>query len=125
MLFRSTFNADGTLLAVVSTLDDSFTIRTWYIASRRDEAGTEIDDKTFQPDSIDERAPHCVRFNPTEPLSLLRQLKQDESEIIIWDHAHNFMETCAYDEKVHSALKPTFVIEGSWIVSTRTSRRLL
>ena len=120
-----TFNADATLLAVVTPRGDSFTIAMWNIQDRPNEINRKVGKKLLQSDYIHGPTPHCIRFDPIGLLFSLRHLEQDENVVIIWDRSRNAVETCAYDENIHSALKPAFAAESGWIVSTRTRRQLL
>lgn len=122
-----TFNADATLLVVVSHRQDPFpfTIAIWNIQDRQNEINSEAGKKLLQSDLIRGPTPQYIRFDPTGLLFSLQHFNLDEKEVIIWDHSRNAVETRAYDENIHSALKPAFALEEGWIMSTRTRRRLL
>jgi hypothetical protein len=67
-----------------------------------------------------------IRFLPDEPLTPVRHFhSRYDSKVIIWDRVGNTREEHEYDEDIHSAARPAFIVEGDWIVSAITRRQLL
>jgi hypothetical protein len=119
------FNSTGTLLALVSIVDESFVVSIYDITSH---GGPKVGEQIFQSKPNNGVLPHLIRFSPNEPLVRVRYVRTNEIARV-WDYENDLVEE--FDKDAHLTYVLPFGFEKEdrgrlqWIVSTSTKGRLL
>jgi WD40 repeat protein len=119
------FNSNGTLLALVSYVDESFMVSIYDILNHgRPEVGEQI----FQSKPVNGNLPQLIRFSPNESLARFFRVRTNEAALV-WDYEKDLVEEHSSDEVAHSMWVLPFDIENrggksEWIMATRNKRRL-